>query len=185
MWGFCEESSGALHDHEEPEPANRTGPAVAPTSLCSMTESQQWYEDHLGPVEIIAFELPPDVSSEPWDQILAAVDNHLIRILDLEFLHRTAEDEAEVLDADSLPEAIGLELRPFEGSSSGLLEDEDIVDLLEEVEIGATIAVLLVEHLSLLPVIHAFEQHGSRLVVAGPVNPDDLAHAIDVADEDL
>ena len=137
------------------------------------------HEEHLGPVEIIAFELPPDSSSEPWNDLLSAVEGGLVRILDLEFLHRTAGDEAEVLDADSLPEAIGLELRPFEGSSSGLLEDEDIIELLEEVEVGATIAVLLVEHLSMLRVIRSFEAHGSRLVVAGPLNPDELAQAID------
>lgn len=149
-----------------------------------MTESQQWLEEHLGPVEIIAFELPSDSSSEPWDELLAAVDNHLIRILDLEFLHRTAEDEADVLDADSLPEAIGLELPAFAGSSSGLLDEQDIVDLLEEVAVGATLAVLLVEHLSLLPVVRSFEGHGARLVIAGPVSGDDLAQALDDTDED-
>lgn len=151
-----------------------------------MTESQQWFEEHLGPVEIIAFELPTDSAAEPWDALLAAVDDHLIRILDLEFLHRTAEDEAEVLDADSLPEAIGLELPAFAGSSSGLLDEQDIVDLLEEVTVGSTLAVLLVEHLSLLPVIRSFENHGANLVIAGPVSGDDLAQALeDTADEEL
>ncbi len=149
-----------------------------------MTASQQWFEEHLGPVEIIAFELPTDSSSEPWDELLTAVDNHLIRILDLEFLHRTAEDEAEVLDADSLPEAIGLELPSFAGSSSGLLDEQDIVDLLEEVPVDATLAVLLVEHLSLLPVIRSFEGHGARLVIAGPVSGDDLAQALQDTDDD-
>lgn len=151
-----------------------------------MTESQQWFEEHLGPVEIIAFELPTDSSAEPWDQLLAAVDNHLIRILDLEFVHRTAEDEAEVLDADSLADAVGLELPDFAGSSSGLLDEEDIVDLLEDIQVGATLAVLLVEHLSLLPVIRSFEDHGARLVIAGPVSGDDLAEALeDTDDEEL
>ena len=149
-----------------------------------MTESQQWFEEHLGPVEIIAFELPTDGSSAPWDELLAAVDSHLIRILDLEFLHRTAEDEAEVLDADSLPEAIGLELPAFAGSSSGLLDEQDIVELLEGVAVGATLVVLLAEHLSLLPVIRSFETHGATLVLAGPVSGDDLAQALEDTDDD-
>lgn len=149
-----------------------------------MTALQQWFEEHLGPVEIIAFELPTDSSSEPWDDLLTAVDNHLIRILDLEFLHRTAEDEAEVLDADSLPEAIGLDLPAFAGSSSGLLDEQDIVDLLEEVTVGATLAILLVEHLSLLSVVRSFESHGARLVIAGPVSGDDLAQALADTDEE-
>lgn len=133
---------------------------------------------HPGPVEIVAFELSEAAGMTPWRALRTAVDRGLVRILDLEFLHRTGEDEAEVLDADSLPIALGLDLQAFEGSSSGLLDPEDVVHLLEDVQIGTTIAVLLVEHLSMLPVISAFQTHGSRLVLAGPVNPDDLAEII-------
>lgn len=148
-----------------------------------MTESRPWSGEHLGPVESIAFEFPPDSSNEPWDLLLAAVDARLVRVLDLEFLHRTGQDEAEVLDAADLPEVLGVALPEFEGSSSGLLEDDDIIDLLSETEVGATVAVLLVEHLSLRPVIRAFEHHGSRLVAAGPVSPDDFAQVIDAAED--
>lgn len=133
---------------------------------------------HPGPVEIVAFELSEAAGMTPWRTLRSAVDRGLVRILDLEFLHRTGEDEADVLDADSLPVALGLDLQAFEGSSSGLLDPEDIVHLLEDVGVGTTIAVLLVEHLSMLPVISAFQTHGSRLVLAGPVNPDDLAEII-------
>lgn len=143
-----------------------------------MTEPQEWSEEHLGPIEIVAFELPGEPSAEPWQRLLAAVDSRLIRILDLEFLHRTGEDEAEVLDADGLTEVLGLELPALAGSSSGLLDGPDIVGLLEEVEVGAAVAVLLVEHLSLLPVIRSFEADGARLMIAGPVSGDDLAEAL-------
>lgn len=149
-----------------------------------MTELQSPIEDHLGPVEIVAFQLPEDASSEPWDKLAAAVDHQLIRILDLEFLHRAGEDEAEIVDADNLPEIIGLELPAFAGSSSDLLDGQDIVELLEEVEIGTTVAVLLVEHLSLLPVIRSFETRGARLMVAGPVSGDDLARALNELDDE-
>ena len=143
-----------------------------------MTDTDAADDLHLGPVEIVAFELSPTAGMAPWDLLQTAVDRGLVRILDLEFLHRAGEDEADVLDADSLPPALGIDLSAFRGSSSGLLDPEDVVHLLAEVEVGTTIVVLLVEHLSLLPVIRSFEGGGSRLVVAGPVNPDDLAQII-------
>ncbi|MGC3953094.1 MAG: hypothetical protein QM804_02375 [Propionicimonas sp.] len=151
-----------------------------------MSEPQQEPDEHLGPVEIVAFELPAEASAKPWHELLAAVDRHLIRILDLEFLRRTGEDEAEVLDVDTLLTETGLELPALAGSSSGLLDGPDIVELLTEVEVGTTVAVLLVEHLSLLPVIRSFETDGARLMIAGPVSGDDLAQALDeLGDEEL
>ncbi|MEA4942832.1 MAG: DUF6325 family protein [Propionicimonas sp.] len=135
--------------------------------------------EHLGPVEIIALELPTAMSPEPWHHLHAAVDAGLLRLLDLEFLHRVGEDEAEVLDAADLPEALGVTLPGFDGCATGLLSDTDIIGLLAEVEVGAVIAVVFVEHLSMLPVIAAFETYGSRALVEGPVDADDLARRID------
>lgn len=149
-----------------------------------MTDEQQWFEDHLGPVEIIAIELPASGSTEPWEALLAAVNAHAVRVLDLEFIHRTAEDEAEVLDAADLPETLGVDIPAFEGASSGLLDDDDIVDLLAEIDVGSTIAVLLVEHTALLPTIRSFEANGSRLVVDGQIGLDDLEKALAATEDD-
>lgn len=149
-----------------------------------MTDAQQWFEDHLGPVEIIAIDLPTSGAAEPWEALLAAVDAHSVRILDLEFIHRTAEDEAEVLDAADLPEAIGIDIAAFEGASSGLLDDDDIVDLLAEIDVGTTIAVLLVEHTALLPTIRSFEANGSHVIVDGQIGLDDLEKALAATDDD-
>ncbi|MBK9697422.1 MAG: hypothetical protein IPO80_08550 [Propionibacteriaceae bacterium] len=145
---------------------------------------EQWLADHLGPVEIIAIDVPAVASAAPWDSLLAAVDAHTVRVLDLEFIHRTAEDEAEVLDAADLPEAIGFELPAFEGACSGLLDDDDIVELLAEIEVGTTIAVLLIEHTALLPTIQSFEAHGSRVIADGSLGLEDLEKALAATEDD-
>jgi hypothetical protein len=140
-------------------------------------------EEHLGPIEIVAFHLPADMSPEPWHQLHAAVDAGLLRVLDLEFLHRLGEDEAELLDAADLPEAVGFAVPGFDDSATGLLADDDVIGMLADVEIGDVVAVVFVEHLSMLPVIAAFELRGARTLVEGPVDADELARVIDQGQE--
>lgn len=160
--------------------ASPKGSGAGPRSYASaMTQM----EEHVGPVEIIAFHLPEGMSPEPWQQLHAAVDAGLLRVLDLEFLHRVGEDEAELLDAADLPEVVGFTVPGFEGSATGLLDDDDVVGVLAEVAIGSVVAVLFVEHLSMMPVMAAFESHGAITVLEGPVDADELARVIDEADQ--
>ena len=148
-----------------------------------MTAPQTWLADHLGPVEILAIALPATAAPAPWQSLLAAVDAHLVRVLDLEFIHRTGDDEAEVVAADDLPD-LGLELPELAGSSSGLLTDADILELLPELAQDEIAAVLVVEHLGLLDTVHAFEAAGARVLAEGTVGFDDLAQALDDTEED-
>ncbi|HRA76209.1 MAG TPA: DUF6325 family protein, partial [Propionicimonas sp.] len=115
--------------------------------------------------------------------LLAAVDAHLVRVLDLEFIHRTGDDEAEVVTADDLPD-LGLELPEFAGSSSGLLTDADILELLPELSLDEIAAVLVVEHLGLLETVYAFEAAGARVLAEGTVGFDDLTQALDDTEEE-
>ncbi len=81
-------------------------------------------------------------------------------------------------------ELIGVDIAAFEGASSGLLDDDDIVDLLAEIDVGTTIAVLLVEHTALLPTIRSFAATGSRLVVDGQIGLEDLETALAATEDD-
>lgn len=138
----------------------------------------QWLEDHLGPIEILAFTVPPEADSAPWAHLLSAVEAQVVRLLDLEFIHRSEEDSAEILSAEELPQAAG-SLAEFAGASSGLLTDEDILDLVDQVEVGETVAVVVAEHIGLLGLLYQAEQSGSRLVSQAPVLPADLVAALD------
>lgn len=142
-----------------------------------MTDSHDWYADHLGPVEIIALTLPDNDDATGWTALLAAVGAHTVRVLDLEFVRRNAGDEAEFLAIEDLanPPAI---LSEFDGAESGLIADEDAATLLSELADGEITAVLVVEHLGLLPALHSFETSGSRLLLDGTLDLDDLDEAL-------
>ena len=148
-----------------------------------MNSSQDWFADHLGPVELITFTLPTTTDASPWESLLQAVDRGMIHILDLEFVRRNADDEVEFLDAEELPGAPA-PLAAFAGADSGLVDDEDAVALLNELADGEVAVVLVVEHVGLLPALLAFESAGSRLLLDGGLGLDDLATALDSTETD-
>ena len=134
-----------------------------------MTDSHDWFTDHLGPVEIIALTLPPTNDSAGWTALLTAVEARTVRVLDLEFVRRNAADEAEFLALEDLVDPPA-SLAELDGADSGLVSDEDAAALLSELADGETAAVLLVEHVGLLPALHTFEQGGSRLLLDGTLD---------------
>ncbi len=145
-----------------------------------MTEAidPAWLDEHLGPVEILVLALP-GAAPNGWRSLLAAVDAHLIRVLDLEFVRRTAADEGELLAPQDLPE---FSLPELAGSSSGLLNEEDVAELLGELAVGETAAVLMVEHLGLLGTLEAFSADGAELRLTGAIGLAELDAAADAAD---
>lgn len=142
-----------------------------------MTDSHDWFADHLGPVEIIALTLPDHDDAAGWTALLTAVEARTVRVLDLEFVRRNAGDEAEFLAIEDLvnPPAI---LAQFDGSESGLIADEDAATMLSELADGEIAVLLVVEHLGLLPALRSFETSGSRLLLEGTLALDDLDEAL-------
>ncbi len=146
-----------------------------------MVASQNWLAAHLGPVEVVFLALPGDAVADAWQSLLSAVDAHQLRILDLEFVRRT-DDGSEVLSAEDLEEFVVPELA---GSSSHLLSATDIELIVPNLESGELAAVLLVEHLSMLEVLSAFEAVGSRLLLDGVLSHDDLDAVVTDAEPEL
>lgn len=146
---------------------------MATPKLGHMVAPQNWLAAHLGPVEIVFLALPGDAVPQAWQALLSAVDAHQLRLLDLEFVRR-GEFGAEILNAEQLP---GVVLPEFAGSSSQLLTAADLDAVVPNLANGELAAVMLVEHLTMLEVIHAFEAVGSRLVLDGSLD----AHELDAA----
>lgn len=142
-----------------------------------MVAPLEWLEAHLGPVEAVAFSLSPS-ATDGWDALLAAVDAHQLRVLDVEFVRLTASG-IELLSADEAAEFAPEELA---GAGSGLLDAADLELLAPDLAEGEAAAVLLIEHLGLLNVLHAFESTGSRLLLDGLLDHDELDAAVGGAD---
>lgn len=142
-----------------------------------MVADPQWLDAHLGPLEIVALALALGPAPAPgaWQVLLQAVDDHRVRLIDLEFVRRTA-GRVEVLTADDLPDVVPPE---FAGAGSDLLRDgADLDAITADLQPDEMVAVLLVEHLGLHDVVHAFESAGARVTAGAVLDPADLEDAL-------
>ncbi|WP_298135100.1 hypothetical protein [Micropruina sp.] len=141
-----------------------------------MTASPEWLDAHLGPVEAIAIALPDHPATAAWDALLSAVDAHQLRVLDVEFVRRT-DTGIERIPASSVGAPAD-----FDGASSELLDVADLDAVTSDLAAGETAAVLLVEHLSMLHVVHSFETAGARMLLDGLLDHDELDDAVGAED---
>lgn len=135
--------------------------------------------DHFGPIDFLVVEFPSGKPTQAgFDLLLAEVDAGRIRILDLEFVTKSAGQVTTVdVDSISAPWASALA-----GASSGLLDTDDFGILSEELIDGALAAIVVYEELSILAVMDAFESEGARMVIEGHLSPEELDAALDATE---
>ncbi len=140
-----------------------------------MVADPNWLNEHLGPLEVVAIVLPESPVDKAWGTLLAAVDAHLLRVLDLELV-QVGESSVEVLQNEALTALLPPDLL---GAGSGLLGVDDLQVFADELEPGTLAAILVVEHLTLLNVLSDFEAAGSEIISGGVLSEDELNDALD------
>jgi hypothetical protein len=137
-------------------------------------------DDLLAPVDVVVVEFPDGQLTAPgFDRLLELVDRNVIRILDVEFV---SKDEAgvEVVAVSDLPARPDLDLTAWTGSSSGLLDADDIALVADEIAEGSIAVVVLFENVWVLDLVANWP--GARLVLDGGVAVDDLIAALDATE---
>jgi hypothetical protein len=143
--------------------------------------------DELGPVDWIVVEFPePRFTGEIAPTLKDLVDKELIRILDLIFLTKDSEGGFEVFESSDLDDSEIGELRAFETELAMLLSEQDVVDLVETIEPGASAAVVVWENLWAAPFGSAVRRAGGQLAASGriPVQAVIAAVEADAAETD-
>ncbi len=131
-------------------------------------------EERFGPVDYVVVEFTdPATVTAGFARLLQLVDEHAIRVLDLEFVHSIDGVASTVPAARVAPE-----LAQFEGAASGLLDREDLDRIAADMPHGTTAAVLVYEDLPMLSVVEAWESGGASIAAEGPVDLADLAAAV-------
>jgi hypothetical protein len=135
--------------------------------------------DELGPVECLIVEFPSRrVPGTAFHQLLDLVERDLVRVLDLEFVHRDPNGAVSLVDADTVLTEGGGELPAFVGATSGLLDADDVARVGEMIAPGSLAGVLIYESVWVAAMAAQARATGCRVISMGPVEVEDLVDAL-------
>ncbi len=134
--------------------------------------------DVLGPVDHLIVEFPVgSVTAQAFAGLLDLVDRGLVYVLDLEFVERPMQGAPRVIDVADVSDDPGLSV--LTGSSSGLLDADDLHAVAESLDPGTVAAVVIFENTWVVPMLDALGAAGGRVVSENRVPVDDLLLALD------
>jgi hypothetical protein len=100
--------------------------------------------EEMGPIDYVVLELPvKQPQGDVVPMILDAVDNGIIRVLDFAIMVKGEDGSVAALD---LGEMDGDEFAAFEGASSGLIGQDDLVEAASTLNPGTSAAFLVWEN---------------------------------------
>ncbi len=122
-------------------------------------------DEKIGPSELVMIAFPdetlkPEIASSFTD----LVEKGLIRIIDLVMVSKDTDGNASLIEVQNFDEKIAEALARLGSETSGLLAEEDIEQLLDEIPANATVLALLFEHLWVKKFAIDVRESGGQLV---------------------
>ncbi|GGU98938.1 hypothetical protein GCM10010275_42130 [Streptomyces litmocidini] len=127
------------------------------------------FED-MGPVDFLVIEFPGNrMTGKGLPMLLDLVDRGIVRILDLVFVRKDADGSVVGMELRDLDADGELDLSVFEGSSSGLLGQDDLDEAGAALEPGNSAGILVYENLWAAPLARELRRGGAQLVAGGRI----------------
>ncbi len=137
----------------------------------------------LGPVDYVVVEFPAGVSNftgEMATELLALVDNGVIRVIDVLILTKDADGVVEAAELSDVGE-LG-PLQALEAELAELLAADDVEHLAAAMEPGSTAGVLIWENLWAAPFASAARRSGGQLIADGRIPIQAIIASIEADD---
>jgi hypothetical protein len=139
------------------------------------------HDDELGPIGYVVAESPGGrFSGKGFEMLLDAVEQGLIRVLDLEFVAKDGNGAVRAVAVGEIDNPAGIDLSEWEGASSGLLDQADLDEAASLIAAGSMAAVLVFENVW---AISLAESLGARLVAASGISAADVLEALDATEQ--
>lgn len=136
--------------------------------------------DRLAPVDVLVIEFPDgELTPDGFRVLLDLVQRDVIHVLDLELVRRRPDGDVALVDLEDEVRQGQDVLSSLVGASSGLLDQDDVAFVGEQIDHGSLAAVLMFEHVWLSPLVDAIEAGRARVVAAVHVDADALSTAIE------
>ena len=126
--------------------------------------------DELGPVDYLVVEFPAGASNftgEMVKELLALVDDGIIRVIDVLILAKDADGAVEAIELSDVDD-LG-ELQALEAELAELLAEEDVEHLAAAMDPGSVAGVLIYENLWAAPFASAARRSGGQLIANGRI----------------
>jgi hypothetical protein len=135
--------------------------------------------DAHGPIDFVLLEFPDQKpSGMVADALLDQIDAGTIRLYDIVAVRKAADGRVAAFELSDIPG----DLSQLAGARSGLLTDEDFMDIEAALEPG-TIGVLLVyENAWAAPFVAAAREAGGDVVASARLAAQDVMDALDAAE---
>ncbi|MEU2235838.1 DUF6325 family protein [Streptomyces vietnamensis] len=141
------------------------------------------FED-MGPVDYLVIEFPGNrMTGKGLPLLLDLVDRGIIRILDLSFVRKDADGSVVGLELGDFDADGELDLAVFEGSSSGLLGQDDLDEAGAALEPGNSAGIIVYENLWAAPLARELRRGGAQLVAGGRIPVQALLASLDAMEE--
>ena len=139
--------------------------------------------DVMGPIDYLVVEYPDGrLTGEALPYLVDLVDRGVIRVLDIAFVAKSSNDEVSVVTLAELEADAAEGVGPFQGASSGLLDDADLTDVGAVLRPGSLAGVLVYENTWAAPFGRALRQAGAQLVANGRIPVQGILAALEAAE---
>jgi len=141
-------------------------------------------DEEMGPIDIVVIGFPPGapMTGEAVPLLMELVENGTVRVLDVMFVTKAEDGKVSGFDATELDSKGVGDFRAFEGASSGLLGDDDMVTAAEALEPGSAAVLLVFENRWAAPFANAVRRNGGQLLATQRIPIEDVAAALDAAE---
>jgi len=137
-------------------------------------------EQDVGPIDYLALEFPQaKITGRGMAALLDLVERGIIRILDLRFAIRGEDGSITAVALADLDHDGQLDLAVFEGTQSGLLDNDDLSEAANLVAPASAVGVLVYENTWAGPFVTAMRNAGAEVMASGQIPVKDVISALD------
>lgn len=142
-------------------------------------------QEFLGPVDFLAVEFPSGyVTGSGFRVIRELADAGTIVVLDLEFVRKADDGTITRVPLDHLPGGRMMVEATWEGSFSGILDQDDLDAVGAAISPGSLAGILVYENAWAAPIMAEVADSGAVLLGHGRVEAGDLATALGLDADD-